>query len=129
MLTRKQLQQRKQREQKEAAEKAKLAKQLGRNPDGSLPKEKKKAKASGTLDVNKNAKHLDVKLIAEAPARASDNKISHDEILQYDGWQEREAEAQIEIEKKKKRVAPLFNKGGYQYVTDETDPTTLGRKV
>ena len=129
MLTRKQLQQRKQREQKEAAEKAKLAKQLGRNPDGSLPKEKRKAKASSTLDVSKNAKHLDVKLITEAPARASDNKISRDEILQYDGWQEREAAAQVEIEKKKKRVAPLFNKGGLQYIGDSEDLTTLGRKV
>lgn len=41
---------------------------------------------------------------------------------------EREAKAQEEISKKKRRVAILFNKGGYQYITDETDLTTLGRK-
>jgi hypothetical protein len=27
---------------------------------------------------------------------------------------------------KSKRVAIVYNKGGYQYLTDETDPTTLG---
>jgi len=27
---------------------------------------------------------------------------------------------------KSKRVAIAYNKGGYQYITDETDPTTLG---
>lgn len=42
--------------------------------------------------------------------------------------QRRELEAQKEIERKKKRVAILYNKGGYQYVSDETDLTTLGKK-
>lgn len=41
---------------------------------------------------------------------------------------EREQAAQEEIERKKRRVAPLYNKGGYQYVTDETDLSDLGRK-
>lgn len=41
----------------------------------------------------------------------------------------REAAAQEEIARKKLRVAPLFNKGGYQYITDETDLTTVGRKL
>jgi hypothetical protein len=27
---------------------------------------------------------------------------------------------------KSKRVSIVYNKGGYQYLTDETDPTTLG---
>lgn len=43
--------------------------------------------------------------------------------------QAREDAAQKEIERKRKRVAPLYNKGGYQFVTDDTDLTTLGRKV
>lgn len=43
--------------------------------------------------------------------------------------QAREIAAQEEIERKKKRVAPLWNKGGLQYITDDTDITTLGRKV
>jgi len=34
-----------------------------------------------------------------------------------------------EIERKAKRVAPAYNKGAIQYITDETDPTTLGRKI
>lgn len=33
-----------------------------------------------------------------------------------------------EIEKKKKMIAPLFNKGGYQLITPETDSKTIGRK-
>lgn len=41
---------------------------------------------------------------------------------------EREAEAKKEIEKKKKQTGVLFNKGGYQYITEGMDPTTLGKK-
>jgi hypothetical protein len=40
----------------------------------------------------------------------------------------REKAAQEEIERKKKRVAVLYNKGAYQYITDEMDPKTFGRK-
>lgn len=29
---------------------------------------------------------------------------------------------------KSKRIAIAYNKGGYQYVTDGTDPTTIGKK-
>lgn len=41
---------------------------------------------------------------------------------------QREIEAQKEIARKKMRVAPAYNKGAYQYITDETDPSDLGRK-
>ena len=34
-----------------------------------------------------------------------------------------------EIERKKTRIAPAYNKGATQYITDGSDPTTLGRKV
>lgn len=34
-----------------------------------------------------------------------------------------------EIENKSKRIAPLWNKGGTMYITDQEDPKTLGRKV
>jgi hypothetical protein len=34
-----------------------------------------------------------------------------------------------EIEKKKTRLAPSFNKGPVQYITDGADVETLGRKV
>ena len=38
-------------------------------------------------------------------------------------------EAHKEIENKAKRVAPLFNKGGLQYIGDNEDLTTIGKKV
>ena len=34
-----------------------------------------------------------------------------------------------EIERKKKKVAPVYNKGAVQYLTDGTDPATIGRKI
>jgi hypothetical protein len=40
----------------------------------------------------------------------------------------REDAAQQEIARKKYRVAPLFNKGALQYISDDMDPKTLGRK-
>lgn len=42
---------------------------------------------------------------------------------------EREMVAQKEIEKKKKRTAPAYSKGAYQYITDETDISEIGRKL
>lgn len=37
--------------------------------------------------------------------------------------------AVMEARRKATRVAPAYNKGGYQYISDETDLTTLGKKV
>ena len=34
-----------------------------------------------------------------------------------------------EIERKKTRVSPAYNKGAVQYLTDGTDPATIGRKI
>jgi len=34
-----------------------------------------------------------------------------------------------EIERKKTRVAPIYSKGPVQYLTEGTDPNTLGKKV
>ena len=42
---------------------------------------------------------------------------------------EETAETIKEIERKKTRVAPAYNKGATQYITDGADPTTLGRKI
>jgi hypothetical protein len=51
------------------------------------------------------------------------------EAPRYEGdMLEREIKAQEEIAKKIKRIAPLYNKGAAQYITDETDPKTIGRK-
>jgi predicted nucleic acid-binding Zn-ribbon protein len=38
-----------------------------------------------------------------------------------------ELEAQKQTRAKSKRLAPIFNKGSYQYITEGTDPKTLGR--
>lgn len=44
---------------------------------------------------------------------------------------ERERLAQIEIENKKKRVAPLYSKGNYQYIGDAPEEIikNLGKKI
>ena len=34
-----------------------------------------------------------------------------------------------EIERKKTRIAPIYSKGAAQYLTDGTDPATIGRKI
>jgi len=39
------------------------------------------------------------------------------------------AETIAEIERKKKQVAPAFNKGATMYVTEGMDPASLGRKI
>ncbi|QYW02659.1 hypothetical protein CPT_Marzo_121 [Stenotrophomonas phage Marzo] len=52
--------------------------------------------------------------------------------VRYEGeMAEREAAAQREIERKKTMVAPMYSKGGYQYVGDVPPEIvkTLGRKV
>lgn len=125
MLTRKQQQQRKQKQAREQSELAKLAKQVGRLPDGSLPKDKKKKDDGTSLLVNYRAN--DTRHIPSAPAIT----VTEHGIFLEEGhdWVERERIAQEEIEKKKKRIAPLYNKGGYQYLTDDTDLTTVGRKI
>lgn len=41
----------------------------------------------------------------------------------------REQAAQVAIREKQSRVAPIANKMGYQYITNEDDFKTMGRKV
>lgn len=41
----------------------------------------------------------------------------------------REQRAQEEIARKRKQVAPICNKGAYQYITNPDDWKTVGRKV
>lgn len=42
---------------------------------------------------------------------------------------EESAETIKEIERKKTKVAPAYNKGPVMFISEETDPTSLGRKV
>lgn len=49
---------------------------------------------------------------------------------EYEGEMlERELAAQEEIAAKKKRVAPHFSKGAYQYITDDGIVRDLGKKI
>ena len=78
-----------------------------------------------------------MKRVADAPSaeglerigvRRTDPKIA----MPREEYEAREAEAQKEIKRKKTKVAPLYNKGGYQYVGDDAPPEiikNLGRKV
>lgn len=122
MLTRRQQQQRKQAKAKEVAEIARLSKQLGRNPDGKAASRKRAQ--DNDLSVNYRQDVSPYKSLAGTVRETTDVFA-----FEVDDYELREAVAQIEIERKKKRIAPLYNKGGLQYITDDMDLTTLGRKV
>lgn len=78
-----------------------------------------------------------MKRIAEAPSadglarvgvRRKDPKLA----MSREEYDEREAAAQKAIARKKRQVAPLYNKGGLQFVGDDAPPEivkNLGRKV
>lgn len=120
MLTRKQQKARKQERLLEQSKVAKLSRELGRNPDGSARRIKK--------DVGKSYS------VAHAPREDTYKSAQEHEVCdtfepEVENHAEREALAQKEIERKKKCTAPLWNKGGYMYVSDAEDPTTIGKKV
>jgi hypothetical protein len=75
-----------------------------------------------------------MRLVRDLPSAKYERKpVAKHEILDLpDGWLEREAAAAVETERKKKMVAPMWNKGGYQYVGDDAPPEIiqgLGRKL
>ena len=55
-------------------------------------------------------------------------KRSIDDYKWKSGRSESE-EVIAETERKKKKIAPICNKGSYQYITDGADVESLGRKV
>lgn len=124
VLTKKQQQQRRQKREQEAAAVAKLARQLGRDPKTGKPAVSRKQEK----DLQVNYRDSGVRIYASGDKLAAPER-DDTHVFQAEGWEEREALAQQETERKKKRIAPLYSKGPYQYLTDEADPTTLGRKV
>lgn len=76
----------------------------------------------------------EMKKVASLPSgptlnpRISSSVIS---LLEDEEYSKRESLAREEIERKKSMVAPLYNKGGYQYVGDAPPEIikNLGRKV
>lgn len=117
MLTKKQIQAKRRAAMEEEARVRKLQKELAPRRHVELKAEIPKLDGDGRCAEGKNLKSA-AQIIREAELTF----VPHDHA-------QREAVAQKEIEKKKKRVAPLFNKGGLQYISDDTDLTTLGRKV
>ena len=65
--------------------------------------------SAGTADAQKARKPVDY---SENPEMAA-----------------REAAAQEEKDRKRKRLAPAYNKGPVMYITDDTNPAELGRKL
>jgi hypothetical protein len=70
------------------------------------------------------------------PSRVSEYDKSKDplfaSVTRYEGeMADREKVARVEIERKKTMCAPLYNKGGYQYIGDVPPEIikTLGRKM
>lgn len=59
------------------------------------------------------------------------NKVEPLRMLPEEEYKQREAVAKAETERKKKQVAPMWNKGGLQYIGDAPPEIieTLGRKV
>lgn len=94
--------------------------------------------ASRPTQVNKMPKGMVGRPIRDFGTTASGgptHAVAKEEVklaphLRYSGEMlEREKKAQEETERKKKSVAPLANKMGYQYITDPADAKTIGRKV
>lgn len=119
MLTKRQVAARKREKAAEAALVARLAKELGRTEKGGRIKAKKPDK---DLNISYRQDESPYKSLTDVPENTQDS------IFFEEGFEEREAAAQVEIARKKKRVGVLVNKGGLQYITDETDLTTLGKK-
>lgn len=64
---------------------------------------------------------------ANAPARTKKPKpVNYEDNPEL---AEREAKAQKEKDHKRKRLAPAYNKGPVMYITDDTNPAELGRKL
>ena len=100
---------------------------FGKSEPTKPRKPKKEKEPSSTVLASKNYRRAGVEHVesfrpGRVPQQASPIRYDDEEM------RERERLAQKEIKRKKMRVAPMYNKGGYQYVTDETDPSDLGRK-
>jgi len=120
-------------EKADIANKKRLDKELAASRSQGLfsysPKEKKKGKKgcdkSSTLVASQTYRRSSVDHIPSFSSPPTAPKAR----TVYDGeMEERERLAQEEVERKKLRTAPLYNKGGYQYITDDTDLSDLGRK-
>lgn len=95
---------------------------LGLSSQPKLKPSKKALSPKPFIRETPKIESLPTGIIAQVKVRTVKRQIPLDE------YERREKVAQEEIARKKKRVAVLVNKSAYQYITEETDLTTLGRK-
>ena len=81
-----------------------------------------KSEYSDSLKVDRSTKHHDSASVIAGPASACANRS-----IMANLHKESE-EVREEILRKASRTAPLYNKGGYQYISDGTDLSDVGKK-
>ena len=92
------------------------------NPSGQKP-----SKPSGKLTQNKPYRRgYEEALAIPSVDTGKASVLGVKSIMDPFNLQKESEEVQEAIIAKSKRVAIAYNKGGYQYLTDDTDPTTLG---
>lgn len=91
-----------------------------KNPLGFIPKRNPKATSRRSIKPA-NIGEPSTRLPPAPKSRFVDYGENHEEMLA------REAKAQAEIERKKLCTAPAYNKGAYQYISDEEQAKMVGR--
>jgi hypothetical protein len=92
------------------------------NPSGKKP-----SKPSGSLVQNKPYRRgYEETLAIPSVDSGKPSVLGVKSIMDPFNLQKESEEVREAIIAKSKRVAIAYNKGGYQYLTDDTDPTTLG---
>lgn len=84
--------------------------------------------------LNRDWNMPDLKVEARGAPVSNNMAVNGGFKRSVDDWKwkrgrEESDETIMEIERKKTRIAPIYSKGPVQYLTDDVDPTTLGRKV
>jgi hypothetical protein len=92
------------------------------NPSGQKYKPEFKPLTTPRANLRPGADHSSIKSL-DAVVKGAMAKTS---IMDPFNLRKESADVQEAIIAKSKRIAIAYNKGGYQYMTDETDPTTLG---
>lgn len=97
------------------------------NQNQSSKRYKKKSQFENELVLTKPAAYRERK-VKHLDTRAHHTYKKRDERRYTGEMAERERLAQEELDRKRSRVAPAYSKGAYQYISDETDISDLGRK-
>ena len=90
---------------------------------------KKKNKIKGNIDNFPDLTIAPIKATLSNSIPSNGFKKSIDDYKWKRNLNNETAETIAETEKKKKRIAPLWNKGSIMYITDDTSLETLGKKI